>query len=297
MIESPLKPKKPSIKQGLAETLLNTGKVKQIIIDGLSLEYWHLQRGHKTVVFIHGNSAGKEVFYEQFKYFADHNYSLLAIDLPGHGGSADAKKPLETYTIPAYARIIQQVLEQLNVNTTSLVGWSLGGHIAIEMVGAGFPANSIFITGTPPMGPGLDDFLAAFLPTPSGAVTTSAEASVEAIHAYTADLYGSLSPIPEHFYTLAERTDGRARARMGEHWASATEGHNQPSIASTWNAPLGVGHGTLDQFISRDYLYALKWANLWNGQIQEFTESGHAPFLEEPKNFNALLHQFLVETL
>lgn len=297
MIESRLKQESSSIKQGLAETLLNIGKVKKITTSDLSLEYWHLQRGHKTVVFIHGNSAGKEVFYEQFKYFADHNYSLLAIDLPGHGGSANAKNPAETYTIPAYARTIQQVLKQLNVNTASLVGWSLGGHIAVEMIGAGFPANSVFITGTPPMGPGLDDFLAAFLPTPSGTVTTSAEASVEAIHAYTADLYGSLNPIPEHFYKLAERTDGRARARMGEHWASATEGYNQPAVTATWNGPISVGHGIRDQFISRDYLYALEWANLWNGQIQEFTESGHAPFLEEPQEFNALLHKFLAETL
>lgn len=283
--------------QDIINTLKNLGTVKTAIVSDQPLEYWYLERGRKTVVFIHGNSAGKEVFYKQFRFFSDRNYSLLAIDLPGHGGSADAENPEDAYTIPAYARIVQGLLGLLSIDTVSIVGWSLGGHIALEMVGSGFPASSIFITGTPPMGPGLEDFAAAFLPTPSGVVTTSADAPDEAIRAYVDDLYGTLKPVPEHFYKLAERTDGRARARMGEHWAMGTEGCPQRKVAAEWHNPIGIAHGNSDQFIARDYLFSLDWANLWGGRIHEFNGIGHAPFLEDPAAFNTILQQFLVETL
>ena len=45
-----------------------------------------------TVVFIHGAQNDHSVWALQTRYFAHHGYSVLAVDLPGHGRSKGAAK-------------------------------------------------------------------------------------------------------------------------------------------------------------------------------------------------------------
>src|ERR1700733_8131439 len=90
--------------------------------------------GKLPVLFIHGNSCSKEVFRYQFESPLADEFHLIAIDLPGHGSSSDAFRPDETYSFPGYADAAVEVLELMGIEKFVVVGWSLGGHIALEMM-------------------------------------------------------------------------------------------------------------------------------------------------------------------
>jgi pimeloyl-ACP methyl ester carboxylesterase len=287
---------RPAIVDALARPFHAVGNVDTLSVDGVALRYWRYGDGPRTVVLIHGNSACKEVFASQFAAFADLGLTLYAFDLPGHGASSDSPSPQQHYTIPGYARLLRRAFETLSITRPLVVGWSLGGHIALEMAGGGLLLAGILITGTPPIGPGADDFTAAFTAMSAAGVTTRAEASDADIRAYVKNLYGTLDPIPDLFFSAARRTDGQARAIMAAHWMAGREGYHQPTVVAQWSRPLCVVHGLDDPFISYDYLKQVQWGQLWTGQIIEMPGIGHAPFLENSTMFNAVLADFLGET-
>ena len=108
-----------------------------------------------TVVFIHGNSTCRDVFRHQFETTWATTQHIIAIDLLGHGQSDDALEPRQAYTIPGYAATLIEALRSLNITRAALVGWSLGGHISLEMVGKGFEAAGVMLVGAPPIRRGI----------------------------------------------------------------------------------------------------------------------------------------------
>ena len=81
-----------------------------------------------TVVFIHGAQNDHSVWALQTRYFAHHGFSVLAIDLPGHGRSKGA--PLSS--IEAMADWLMALLDTAGVQSARLVGHSMGSLIALE---------------------------------------------------------------------------------------------------------------------------------------------------------------------
>jgi len=279
-----------------AEKFHTVGQQQFIKVGDENIACWLAGNGPQTLIFIHGNSAAKEVFFEQLAYFFKKpNIRLLAIDLPGHGLSDDARNPEKTYNISAYARLVKQVMDHFSIDRPAVVGWSLGGHVAIEMIGQGVQLAGLCITGTPPMGPGIEDFAKAFQATPATAITMKSAPTPEETATYIKGLYHKLDDIPDYFQNIAARTDGLSREHMGTHWASAKEGHPQQALCEQNNTPKLVIHGQYEQFVSRDYLDQVQWKNLWSGHIQDFKHSAHAPFVEEADRFNKMLDQFLTD--
>lgn len=89
------------------------------------------------VVFIHGAQNDHSVWGLQSRWFAHHGFSVLAVDLPGHGRSAGAPLP----SIEALADWIELLLEKVGAGgTATLVGHSMGSLTALEC-GARHPAR------------------------------------------------------------------------------------------------------------------------------------------------------------
>lgn len=270
---------------------------RYIKCDGMRISYDFIGQTGPTLVFLHGNSGCKAVFERQFAKFTDSRFSLLAIDLPGHGDSDDAAVPQRSYTIPGYACLIEGVLQELGIREFILVGWSLGGNIALEMAGAGSAANGMMIFGAPPVGPGMDNLDKAYLPATFETAIGDSGATKAQIEAYIQAIYGTLDPVPEAFRKCAHRTDGRAREIMVNHWMSGASGHNQQDTVSRWDNPICVVHGQHDPFVNRTYLDDLSWRNLWRETVFTLPGCGHAPFIEDPDAFNALLEDFANDIL
>jgi pimeloyl-ACP methyl ester carboxylesterase len=97
-------------------------------VSGLKICYldWG-QQNPETIVFIHGLSGNVENWWDQFEYFRD-SYRVVVPDLPGHGKSS--KPDTFDYSVPAYARTIIELMDQLKIQKAVVVGNSLGGAIA-----------------------------------------------------------------------------------------------------------------------------------------------------------------------
>ena len=83
-----------------------------------------------TAVFIHGAQNDHSVWGLQTRYFAHHGYSVLAVDLPGHGRSSGPALD----SVEAMADWLNTLLDVAGVQKAILIGHSMGSLIALEAV-------------------------------------------------------------------------------------------------------------------------------------------------------------------
>jgi len=78
-------------------------------------------------------------------------YRLICIDLPGYGESDAPTLPVKTYSFPGFADAVTEVINSLELENFIVVGWSLGGHVALELTSRLPQLQGLLITGTPPI--------------------------------------------------------------------------------------------------------------------------------------------------
>ena len=82
------------------------------------------------VICVHGLGGTKASFLPTVAALADH-HRVIAMDLPGFG---DSDKPIgAAYDAPYFARAIEALLDELEIERAHLIGNSMGGRVAIEM--------------------------------------------------------------------------------------------------------------------------------------------------------------------
>jgi len=249
--------------------------------------------GRPALLLVHGNSACKEVFAAQFAAPELAGWRLVAPDLPGHGGSDDAPDPAAAYTFAGYAQALAELAEALRLDRPAVLGWSLGGHAALEWLGRGADLRGLMICGTPPVAPTMDSLIAAFNIDPAAenltakADFTDADAQAYALH--TGGVDGQVDP---HLLAMVKRTDGRARAIM---FGSVVAGAplDERAIVAGMTVPLAVVNGAEDPFIKPDYFDSLPAPTLWAPGMVRVAGAGHAPFRQTPAVFNGHLASFL----
>lgn len=82
------------------------------------------------VLFVHGFGVTADMWRPNLCAVAEAGYSVLAVDLPGHGGSYRPKKLMGVRDL---ARVLLTVLDAEGADEVRLVGNSLGGATASEM--------------------------------------------------------------------------------------------------------------------------------------------------------------------
>ena len=84
-------------------------------------------KGHPTVVMLHGFAASKENWIRFARHLTD-QFHVVAIDLPGHGESV--KDPGLDYDIDDQVGYLIPIFEQMDLQQFHLVGNSMGGAIS-----------------------------------------------------------------------------------------------------------------------------------------------------------------------
>ncbi|RZL56636.1 MAG: alpha/beta fold hydrolase, partial [Variovorax sp.] len=87
-----------------------------------------LDAAKPTVVFIHGVLNDHSVWILQSRWFANHGWNVLAVDLPGHCRSAGPPPA----SVEDAARFVIATLDAAGVQEAALVGHSFGSLIALE---------------------------------------------------------------------------------------------------------------------------------------------------------------------
>src|ERR1700723_3940606 len=89
-----------------------------------------LERGRgEPLLLIHGlGSSGADWAFQVAAL--EHRFRLIIPDLPGSGHSPP---PRSQYTIGGFAHALWKLMDHLKISTPNIIGFSLGGPVALEM--------------------------------------------------------------------------------------------------------------------------------------------------------------------
>ena len=250
--------------------------------------------GARPLVLLHGWSCHGGFFAPQFEALASETL-VLAPDLPGHGLTG-ARVPR---TIEAAADALADLLTAEDLSEVVLSGWSMGALVAFSLIerhGAGRLAALVVEDMTPKVlnepawalgsKNGLDDqrnaaLLAALVP----AWPAIAKAVAPRIFAE------GIEPDPA-LLAFAAAEIGKADAvQVRDMWASLTA-QDFRALLPEIDIPVVLVSGARSQLYDRA---VAEWqaGRVPAARIAGFEHSGHAPHLEEPVRFNALLRDLI----
>lgn len=252
-----------------------------------------------ALLFLHGDSADSRIFGPLLSIpELKDNYKLVVFDYPGHGRSRDAPDPDKAYLQYAYAEAAVKVLQHYNVDTVIPIGWSVGGHVALELVlvlatqkDSNIRVAGIVMTGTAPVrklkivGFRKDcDMLALFNP------QASEEDKIK-----TADSFTNSRPAPKWLVESILRTDRVAAGTMG---AKFMQGHcsDQVQIFHEFkDGPIAVINGEDDAIIDLNFCDDICRGapSLWRGKCIRLPGLSHAPFYDDPQGYDKVLLEYL----
>ncbi len=102
-------------------------KYRYAIIDGLRIRYSDIGSGH-AIVLIHGLGGSIEAWLDTMRTLKD-SYRVIALDLRGFGSS---QKPVKLSSITDFSRDVVGVMDYAGVESASILGFSMGGLVALE---------------------------------------------------------------------------------------------------------------------------------------------------------------------
>lgn len=244
-----------------------------------------------AVVLLHGSGYGRKVFERQFASPLAEKHHLIAIDLPGHGESQDGIT-LEDYLLPNMAQAIDSVLEARNVDRAVIYGWSLGGHVAMELMAQSDRLMGLMLSGAPPLPRGPMGILRGFQARPELLLATKEHFNAkDAERFFEMCFHGAGDPA---FFDLVKRADGRVRAGIGR---SLMLGIGADALQTVQNAeiPVAMVNGQNETVIRLSYLTGIDYGSLWGNVCHIVPRAGHAVFWDQPDIFNRLLTQFVAD--
>ena len=238
----------------------------------------------KHTILIHGNSLSSQTFKPQLN---DNNLTsaleLHVIDLPGHG---EAPR-LDRYSLGCFIGYIIDRISDLDLSEVGLVGHSLGGHLAIDLLSGDLPfdISRMLIFGTPPLKSPVD--MSAFHSHPAVASAFTSQLSED-----EADVLASTMGTQD-LKELILQADPQVRADIG---GALTDGStlDEVGLLAGFKGKLAVVHGAEDALVSLDYIEALN-LDLWQDKVHIIKGAGHSPQYEKPGDFNHLVKAFFTD--
>jgi pimeloyl-ACP methyl ester carboxylesterase len=262
-------------------------------IRGVCISSYYLRLPRTPVLLVHGNSSCKEIFKNQIDALRKLGHTILAPDLPGHGESANSRTPRSTYSFPGYVDILTGLLDRLEIDRCHVVGWSLGGHIGLELWQRDPRIASLTISGTPPVKLSPEGVSHGFLPSSVMDLAGTRVFDEHDVLAYGTAMLGHRLDRRTRLARMIARTDGRARFWMLRNGLAGC-GIDEVKAVRHCRRPLAIIQGRRDPFVNIDYLRGLTYKNLW-GRRPVLIDAGHAPHWEQPQIFNRCLLSFLKE--
>jgi len=115
--------------QQQAENNRSTDTIKGYAsVNGLKI-YYEIRGKGQPLILLHGGFGNTEMFMPG-RAALEKNYKVIAVDLQGHGRTADINRPI----VPdSMANDIAALIKQLNLGKTNIAGYSLGGMVALRL--------------------------------------------------------------------------------------------------------------------------------------------------------------------
>lgn len=249
--------------------------------DGRQLA-WRQAGSGPALVLLHGWSMSSAVFTEVIEELAA-DFRLLAPDLRGHGASA----PGPGYALADFAADLGQWLAALDLGEVALLGWSLGGQVALELAPAlGARLRRLILVGTTPRFTAAADW-------PAGLPELQVRAMARDLKRHYLKTMGDFFALQfegealprERYRRIVDFAVRAGRLPEPEVALAALETlrrADQRRALSAVAVPVLVQHGELDRITlpaAADYLAA----QLPAAVLERLPGVGHAPFLSRPQ--------------
>ncbi|MCS4089080.1 alpha/beta fold hydrolase [Rhizobium sp. BK176] len=240
------------------------------------------------LVLLHGSSYSMNVFSHLFSGELGRAFRLIALDLLGHGLSDDASDPVRVYSVRGFSDCVEDLASHLKLSSFAVFGWSLGGHVAIEVAARGLPVTGLVLSGTPPVSAGFLAALSGFKVSGGLALASKRHFDLRDAGKFESLCIGQGSRL---YISDLMRADGRVRQMFGKSLMHG-ECHDQKRFVETTSIPVCLLNGSLDPFVRPSYIAKIK------GRYPGFTpitiqDAGHAVFHEKPAIFSRILIDFL----
>lgn len=249
---------------------LPAGTVGQrAMIDGAQLWYaeWGANNKGVPVLLLHGGALNSNYFGLLVPTLVKHGYRVIAMDSRGQGRSARAKGPI---TYHMMATDVVELLDLLHLRQVSLVGWSDGGIIGLDLaINHPERLHRLFAFGA-----NADV---------SGVYEHAEETPVVvAFLARAKEEYRQLSPTPNDWESFL--------TTMGEMWRTLpdfTPGQLQSIRVSTT-----IGDGEHEEIVKPEHTHYLA-ATIPNARLVILPDVSHFAILQDPGAFSAAVLDFL----
>jgi len=96
--------------------------------DGVEISLEQKGENNPSIILIHGWSNNRHIWDGQVEHFSN-KYRVIALDLPGFGQSGNHRSE---WSIASFGKDISTIIKELELKEVVLVGFSLGGPIALE---------------------------------------------------------------------------------------------------------------------------------------------------------------------
>ena len=220
-------------------------------------------------------------------------HHVVAIDLPGHGQS-DVPDPVGTdYSVAGLARAVTEALDQLGLERVTLVGHSLGGAVAMTAaLTAPDRVERLVLVDSTGLGDEISADLVELLDAPP-----SEDASRALLQLFFHDPRLVLDAGVTEHHTALTRPGAHAalRAIGGQTFTAAGRQAVRDSRLDEITQPVLVVWGEHDRVIPAAHAETAR-AVLADVEVAIIPGTGHAPQVEDPDAFAAVLAQFLART-
>jgi 2-hydroxy-6-oxonona-2,4-dienedioate hydrolase len=237
-----------------------------------------------ATVLVHGYLGGSSQWDGQVQFLSPH-FDVIAVDLAGYGNANHLPAPAE---MAAHAQALLFTLDQLGIDRFHLLGHSMGGMVAQEVVSlAPARVQKLVLYATGPQGsiPGRFETMAR---SRERLAEDGVESTARRISA-TWLLDKEVSPAFESLATLASRASAQA-AHAGLIAMEAWDGRNHLSAIQQ---PTLVVWGERDRSYAWPQIEKL-WRTIPNASLAVLPACSHALHLERPALFHLLLLEFLL---
>lgn len=257
--------------------------------DKASLSYMDRAGDGMPILFLHGSGFSKEVFSQQFESEELAGHRLIAVDLPGHGASPDAEDPRGTYTYEGFAAAVTAFIREIGLERCVVVGWSLGGHVAYDMLDTVPEVAGALTFGAPPAVAGPLGIIRSLHISRNLLLISKGKFTVSDAERFERASLGGLRQ--GEFVDALLRTDEKMRPTLSRSVMSSSVGGQRERLEVS-RIPVCIVQGRDDPIARTGYVQTLSWPALFEGQAVIFDESGHAPFMDAQERFDRLLERF-----
>jgi non-heme chloroperoxidase len=246
----------------------------------------------RPIVLIHGWPLSDEMYEYQYNDLLNKNFRVIGITLRGFGKS---DKPYGVYDYDIHASDIKKILNKLEIRDAVLVGFSMGGSIAIRYatLDDGAHVSKLVLCGAAaPIWTQRDDF-------PYNLPTSIVDDLIKLNYKDRPKLLSDFLKI--FSATETSLNEGIQRWLNGICLSASSYATDQCLIAlrdtdlrgdlPKINIPTLIMHGKKDKICSFDLAEQMN-AGIINSTIIAFEKSGHSLFLEETHKFNNELIKF-----